>query len=82
MNYRNYLQKLNKLTSLLFIKLIKVYRITISPWMGASCRFNPTCSVYSIEAIEKYGIAKGGFMSIKRILKCHPFHPGGNDPVL
>ncbi|MCL4478050.1 MAG: membrane protein insertion efficiency factor YidD [Deltaproteobacteria bacterium] len=82
MNYRNYLQKLNKLTSLLFIKLIKVYRITISPWTGASCRFNPTCSVYSIEAIEKYGIAKGGFMSIKRILKCHPFHPGGNDPVV
>ncbi len=82
MNYRNYIQKLNKLTSLLFVQLIKVYRITISPWMGASCRFNPTCSVYSIEAIEKYGIAKGGFMSIKRILKCHPFHPGGNDPVV
>lgn len=45
------------------------------------CRFYPTCSQYALEAVEKYGAIKGGFLAIKRILKCHPFHPGGYDPV-
>jgi len=61
--------------------MIKFYRKFISPFLGNNCRFVPTCSQYSFEAIEKYGAFKGGFLSIKRILKCHPFHPGGYDPL-
>lgn len=64
-----------------FVFLIKIYQKTISPWLPAQCRFYPTCSNYSKEAFLKYGIIKGFFLSIKRILKCHPFHPGGFDPV-
>ena len=58
-----------------------MYRKYISPLKPACCRFYPTCSQYAIEAIEKYGALKGGFMGIKRILRCHPFHEGGYDPV-
>jgi len=65
----------------LIIGLIKVYQKRISPLKKPSCRFYPTCSAYAIEAISKYGSIKGCFMAIKRILKCHPFHPGGYDPV-
>ena len=63
------------------IFLINLYRKYISPLKKPCCRFYPTCSQYAIQAIEKYGSLKGGFMSIKRILKCNPFHPGGYDPV-
>lgn len=63
------------------IYLIKFYRRFISPLLGSNCRFYPTCSVYSMQAIEKYGAIKGGYLSIKRISKCHPFHPGGYDPL-
>ncbi len=65
----------------LFIFIIKFYKKYISPFLGRRCRFYPSCSSYSLEAIEKYGAIKGGYMSIKRILKCNPFHPGGYDPV-
>lgn len=65
----------------LLIFLIRIYRKYISPHKPPSCRFYPTCSVYAIQAIEKYGAFKGTFMAIKRILKCHPLHPGGYDPV-
>jgi hypothetical protein len=63
------------------IFLIKLYRKFISPLLGSNCRFYPTCSAYSMMAIEKYGAIKGGYLSAKRILKCHPFHPGGYDPL-
>ncbi|MBE0451146.1 MAG: membrane protein insertion efficiency factor YidD [Clostridia bacterium] len=63
------------------IFMIKLYRRFLSPLLGSSCRFHPTCSMYSMLAIEKYGALKGGWMSIKRIFKCHPFHPGGYDPL-
>jgi putative membrane protein insertion efficiency factor len=63
------------------VTAIKGYQKYISPLTPPTCRFYPTCSHYSIEAIEKYGLAKGGLMSVKRILKCHPLHPGGYDPV-
>lgn len=65
----------------LFIVLIKIYRLFISPLKPPSCRFIPTCSEYAILAIEKYGVVRGGIMAVKRILRCHPFHPGGYDPV-
>ena len=75
---------MNILTNIL-IKMIKGYKFFISPLFGHSCRYLPTCSEYSIEALKEYGLAKGTFMSIKRILSCHPikFLGGGDgfDPV-
>lgn len=68
--------------SLLLIKIIKFYQKFISPLKGKStCRFHPTCSTYAIRALEKYGFLKGIYLAIKRILKCHPFHTGGYDPL-
>jgi len=65
-----------------FIKgLILLYQNFVSPWLPSVCRFYPTCSQYTIEAIDKYGAKKGLFLGIKRISKCHPFHPGGYDPL-
>lgn len=64
-----------------FLLIITGYRKFISPLKGPTCRFYPTCSIYAYEAIEKYGTLKGSYLSLKRILKCHPFHPGGYDPV-
>ncbi|WP_099189740.1 membrane protein insertion efficiency factor YidD [Tepidibacter mesophilus] len=61
--------------------IIRFYQKFISPIKGKTCRFYPTCSQYAIEALEKYGFLKGSYLSIKRILKCHPFHEGGYDPV-
>lgn len=65
----------------LVIGMISVYQKWISPLKRPSCRFYPSCSQYAIEAVHKYGAFKGGFMAIRRIVKCHPFHPGGYDPV-
>ena len=65
----------------LFCFLIRAYQICISPLHGRTCRFTPTCSAYALEAIQKYGPGKGLLLSIKRILKCNPFHEGGYDPV-
>ncbi len=65
--------------------ILKVYKLTLSPFLyllfGKGCRFTPTCSVYANEAIAKHGILKGGFLSLKRFLRCHPFSKGGYDPV-
>jgi putative membrane protein insertion efficiency factor len=61
--------------------LIKIYQKYISPFLGKNCRFYPTCSMYTYQAIEKYGLIKGCFLGIRRIIKCHPFHPGGYDPL-
>tara|TARA_B100000497_G_C7316276_1_gene211856 strand:+ start:267 stop:506 length:240 start_codon:yes stop_codon:yes gene_type:complete len=65
----------------LLIKIIKIYKFLISPLLGNSCRYLPTCSEYSIEALQTYGFFKGVFLSIKRILSCHPWGSGGFDPV-
>lgn len=61
--------------------LVRGYRRFVSPLLPPACRFTPTCSQYALEAIEKYGALKGGYLAIRRILRCHPFHPGGYDPV-
>lgn len=65
----------------LLVLMIRFYRTFISPLKPPTCRFYPSCSLYAIEAIEKYGAFKGGYLAGKRILKCHPFHAGGYDPV-
>jgi uncharacterized protein len=65
----------------ILIALIRFYKRFFSPLFPPSCRFIPTCSTYAETAVERFGIFKGTYLSIKRILKCHPFHPGGFDPV-
>lgn len=61
--------------------LIKFYKNFISPGLPPSCRYYPTCSSYAVEAIERFGVLKGGWLAFKRILRCNPYHPGGVDPV-
>ena len=63
------------------LSLIRGYQIFVSPWSGPACRFEPTCSHYAIEAIVRYGTVRGLGLAGVRLLKCHPFHPGGEDPV-
>ncbi len=65
----------------LLLLFIRFYQIFISPYIGPHCRFIPTCSKYAFEAINKYGAFKGTYLAVRRILKCHPFHKGGYDPV-
>ncbi len=64
-----------------FIALVRFYRYAISPMLGRNCRFHPTCSEYAIEAIERHGALRGGWMALRRVGRCHPFNPGGYDPV-
>lgn len=61
--------------------LIRGYQVTISAALPASCRFYPTCSHYAVEALSRYGVLKGGWLSIRRLARCHPWNPGGPDPV-
>jgi hypothetical protein len=65
----------------LLIALIKLYQYNVSPLVPSSCRFVPSCSAYAVDAIAKYGALKGSYLAIRRILRCHPFHQGGFDPV-
>jgi len=65
----------------ILLALINFYQKVISPWTPKSCRFQPTCSTYSKQAIKKYGFFKGSWIGLKRILRCHPFNPGGYDPL-
>ncbi|MDD4366225.1 MAG: membrane protein insertion efficiency factor YidD [Eubacteriales bacterium] len=65
----------------IFVLLIRGYQKFISPLFPPTCRFYPTCSEYFIQALEKYGIFKGSYLGIKRILRCHPWNPGGYDPL-
>jgi uncharacterized protein len=61
--------------------MIRIYQNTLSKMLPPSCRFYPSCSQYGFEAIQKYGFAKGGWLAVRRIARCHPFNPGGYDPV-
>jgi len=65
----------------ILVSLLKFYKATISPWLPPSCRFVPTCSEYACEAIQRHGALRGSAMGLRRLLRCHPFHSGGYDPV-
>ena len=67
--------------SRLLLALIRAYRYLLSPWWGSQCRFTPTCSEYAAEAIERHGALHGGWLALRRIGRCHPWHAGGFDPV-
>ena len=69
-----------QLPSLLLIGMVRVYQWTLSPLLGPHCRFEPSCSHYFIAAIRKYGVLIGFWRGVRRICRCHPFHPGGYDP--
>ena len=72
---------MRKLLSTIFIGIIRFYQAAISPWLGARCRYTPTCSAYGLEAIRKHGPWKGGWMALKRFGSCHPWGGHGYDPV-
>lgn len=72
---------LDALVSALLILLIRLYRLVVSPVLPPACRFYPSCSLYAMQAMEKHGALKGIWLSIRRLARCHPFHPGGYDPV-
>ena len=65
----------------LVVLLIRGYQVTLSPLLPSACRYQPTCSRYALEAVERHGALKGSWLGVKRIARCHPFHPGGYDPV-
>ena len=64
------------------LKFIRFYQLAISPYHMHCCRYEPTCSSYAYQAIQKYGMCRGGFIALKRLIRCHPFHAGGYDPLL
>jgi putative membrane protein insertion efficiency factor len=67
--------------SKLLVALLRIYRLLVSPMLPASCRFTPSCSRYAEEAVKQHGAIRGAILATKRLLRCHPFHPGGIDPV-
>ena len=75
------LKSLDGLGKAPLVALLRVYRYALSPAFGPACRFEPTCSVYAQQAIERFGAFKGSYLATRRILRCHPFSPGGLDPV-
>lgn len=75
------MKKIAQLPAKFLILLIRIYQVTLSPFIGRNCRYTPTCSNYGIEAIKKYGAIKGGWLTIKRILSCNPWGGSGYDPV-
>ena len=65
----------------LLMGVVKGYRLFLSPWLGSSCRFEPTCSVYALQALERHGAAAGSYLTVRRLVRCHPWCDGGHDPV-
>lgn len=65
----------------ILVGLIRAYQLLLSPLLGPRCRFHPSCSQYAIEALERHGPVKGGWLALRRVTRCHPLHPGGHDPV-
>lgn len=81
MNFNQIINRALKIIALPFIIIIKLYQLIISPLFPSSCRYTPTCSHYTLEALKKYGIIRGGWLGIKRISRCHPWGGSGYDPV-
>jgi putative membrane protein insertion efficiency factor len=75
------LSKYKEKVKVLVLFALKIYKKFISPVLPQSCRFHPSCSTYGLEAVQRFGVAKGSWLLLKRFLKCHPFHPGGYDPL-
>ena len=67
--------------SRILIAVLRLYRYAVSPLFGAHCRFHPTCSCYAEDAVRRFGVVRGGWLSLRRLGRCHPWHPGGADPV-
>lgn len=65
----------------LLVGLVKLYRLLLSPWLGSACRFEPTCSRYAIQALQRHGAARGSWLTVCRLARCHPWCKGGHDPV-
>ena len=65
----------------LLIGLVHGYRLLLSPWLGSACRFEPTCSAYSLQALERHGAAVGSYLTLRRLVRCHPWCDGGHEPV-
>ena len=66
---------------LLLIRLVQAYRLLLSPWLGSACRFEPTCSIYALQALETHGAGLGSYLTLRRLTRCHPWCAGGHDPV-
>ncbi|MCG6912894.1 membrane protein insertion efficiency factor YidD [bacterium BMS3Abin03] len=81
MDLKQVYNSVTKVIAFPFIILIKIYQLLVSPLFSSSCRYTPTCSHYTLEALKKYGIFKGGWLGIKRISRCHPWGGSGYDPV-
>lgn len=73
--------KITSKVQIVAIGVIRLYRYLISPWLGFHCRFHPSCSHYAMDAIKGHGLLKGVWFALRRLLRCHPWHPGGYDPV-
>jgi putative membrane protein insertion efficiency factor len=80
-NLRRFVRAAAKLPSRLVVLLLRLYRLVISPLYGPTCRFYPTCSEYALIAVERHGVLRGGWLSVRRLVRCHPWNPGGVDPV-
>jgi len=75
------MENMRKLFIYIVLKLIRFYQLAISPHFPPCCRYVPSCSVYAYEAVQKYGVVRGVYLALRRILRCHPFHSGGYDPL-
>ena len=73
-------EEARRLAVAILFGLIRAYQLTLSPFIGGQCRFHPTCSNYALEVIDRHGPMTGSWLALRRLLKCHPFHPGGLDP--
>ncbi len=75
------LETVGRLPRLAAQGMVRLYQMLLSPFLGNQCRFHPSCSNYALEALDRYGAVKGGWLALRRLSRCHPYHPGGFDPV-